>query len=265
MPDNHADIITQHIHLSDNPMELVAQVLESLTTNRPAAETPLTANATIKSSDANPSHLYKVTLTQGAYSGATGIGWRAANRADTNTWCVRINSEKMIWAPDDHVAVTGFHHPDAPVPTDNDDTAAPILNTEDAHPEGLYEVNVDPYLYPQSPFPSPATAWRGGDNAPRWCVKNGDGGMTWVDDEEITIVGIVSVPDHTDTVGSVWYDHVQLQNEAPVGTIVTDDDGFDVARTDSGDGWIGAGYPPKNGHQYGPWVIKRWGAPDDDA
>lgn len=263
MPDNHADNITQNIHASDDPMEIVARVLESLA-NRPAAETPLTVDATIKTSDANPSHLYKVTLTRGAYSGRTGIGWRAANRADTNTWCVRINSEMMIWAPDAHVAVTGFH-PWSAVPPDNDDAGAAIINTEDAHPEGLYEVNVDPCLYPQSPFPSPAMAWRGGDNAPRWCVKNGDGGMTWVDDEEITIVGIVSVPDHTDTVGSVWFDHVQLQNEAPVGTIVTDDDGFDVTRTDSGDGWAGAGYSPKNGNQYGPWVIKRWGTADDDA
>ena len=264
MPDNHADIITQIIHLSDNPMELVAKVLESLT-NPPAAETPLTVDGAIKPSDANPSHLYKVTLTQGIHNGATGIGWRAADQSDANTWCIRVNPEKMIWAPDEDVAVTGFHRPGDPLPTGNEDIGAPIINTEDAHPEGLYEVNVAPCLYPQSTFPSPATAWRGGDEEPRWCVKNDDGGMTWVDGGDITVVGIVSVPCHTGTVGSVWYDHVELQNEAPVGTIVTDDDGFDVSRTASGDGWYGAGYAPTNGNQYGPWVIKRWGAPDDDA
>ena len=57
----------------------------------------------------------------------------------------------------------------------------------------------------------------------------------------------------------IWTDGNKLNDSAPIGTVVEDDDG-DVTVLKGEGRWVGEGATPREDfNQFGPWRVLRWG------
>ena len=57
----------------------------------------------------------------------------------------------------------------------------------------------------------------------------------------------------------IWEDGKKLNDAAPIGTVVEDDDG-DMTVLKGDGSWVGEGAAPgEHFKQFGPWRVLRWG------